>query len=159
MRPEHLATPEALETFLRGFEEGTLPKSEWTHGAHLATAASYLFASQNFSPSTVLPLMRHRISTYNLAVGGANTPTSGYHETLTHFWLLIVSRHLRANPPASRLEAARNAVAAFGEERSLHTRYYSGDVVKDTTARQSWRPPDLLPLPEDPAQATHHAAS
>jgi hypothetical protein len=154
MRPEHLVTIETLDTFLRGFEEGTLPKSEWTHGAHVAAAASYLFVSQNFSISTVLPLMRHRISNYNLAVGGANTPTSGYHETLTRFWLLIVSRHLREDPPASRLEAARNAVAAFGEERSLHTRYYSADIVKDTAARQTWRVPDVLPLPEDPAQPT-----
>jgi len=152
MRPEHLVSTEAFDNFLRGFEEGTLPKSEWTHGAHVAAAASYLFASQNFSPSTVLPLMRQRISNYNLAVGGANTPTSGYHETLTHFWLLIVSRHLREDPPASRLEAARKAVATFGEERSLHTRHHSGDVVKDTTARQHWRAPDLISLPEDPAQ-------
>jgi len=151
MRPEHLATPEALETFLHGFETGTLPKSEWTHGAHVATGASYLFASENFSIAPILPLMRQRISAYNLAVGGANTETSGYHETLTRFWLLILSRHLRENPPASRLEASRQAVAAFGEERSLHTLYYSGDVVKDTAARQSWRAPDLLPLPEDEA--------
>jgi hypothetical protein len=155
MRPEHLATSETLDIFLRGFEEGTLPKSEWTHGAHVAAAASYLFVSQNFSIAPVLPLMRARISNYNLAVGGANTPTSGYHETLTHFWLLIVSRHLREDPPASRLEAARNAVSAFGEERSLHIRYYSGDVVKDTAARQTWRAPDLLPLAED----THQPAS
>ena len=74
MRPEHLATPEALETFLRGFENGTLAKSEWTHGAHVAAAASYLFNS-NFE--TILPLMRARITAFNLAVGGANTPTSG----------------------------------------------------------------------------------
>jgi len=149
MRPEHLATPEALESFLHGFEQGTLPKSEWTHGAHVAAAASYLLTSANFSIAPILPLMRQRISAYNLSVGGANTATSGYHETLTRFWLLIVSRHLRENPPATRLAAARQAVAAFGEERALHTRYYSGDVVKDAAARQSWRAPDLQPLPEE----------
>ena len=146
MRPEHLATPEALETFLHGFENGTLAKPEWTHGAHVAAAASYLFGSDL---QTVLPLMRARISSFNVAVGGANTPTSGYHETLTHFWLLIVAESLRQHPPASRLEAARHAVAVFGEARTLHTLYYSGDVVKDTAARQQWRAPDLLPLPGD----------
>ena len=144
MRPEHLATSEALETFLRGFETGTLAKSEWTHGAHVGAAASYLFNS-NFE--TIMPLMRARISAFNLAVGGANTPTSGYHETLTQFWLLIVAESLRQHLPASRLEAARHAVAVFGEARALHTLYYSGDVVKDTAARQQWRAPDLLPLP------------
>jgi hypothetical protein len=148
MRPEHLATPETLETFLRGFEEGTLHKSEWTHSAHVAAAASYLFGSDF---QTVLPLMRARISAFNLAVGGANTATSGYHETLTHFWLLIVAESLRQHPPTSSLEAARHAVSVFGEARALHTLYYSGDVVKDTAARQQWRAPDLLPLPSNPA--------
>ena len=146
MRPEHLATPEALDSFLRGFEQGTLAKSEWTHGAHVATAACYLFDSDF---ATVLPLMRARISAFNLSVGGANTPTSGYHETLTHFWLLIVAELLRQRQPASRLEAAQQAVQVFGQARALHTLYYSGDLVNDSAARSQWREPDLLPLPEN----------
>ena len=144
MRPEHLATPQALDGFLHGFEQGTLAKSEWTHGAHVAAAAYYLFDS-NFT--TVLPLMRARIRAFNVSVGGANTATSGYHETLTHFWLLIVAELLRQRQPASRLEAAQHAVHVFGQARTLHTLYYSGDVVKDSAARQSWRAPDLLSLP------------
>lgn len=148
MRPEHLANPEAIDSFLHGFEQGTLAKSEWTHAAHVAAAAYYLFDS-NFD--TALPLMRTHISAFNVAVGGANTETSGYHETLTHFWLLIVAELLRQRRPANRLEAARQAVAIFGEARTLHTLYYSGDLVKDSAARQSWRTPDLLPLPETEA--------
>ena len=144
MRPEHLSTSEALDSFLHGFEHGKLAKSEWTHGAHVAAAAYYLFDSDFV---TILPLMRTRISAFNLSVGGANTATSGYHETLTHFWLLIVAELLRQRQPASRLDAAQQAVAVFGQARSLHTLYYSGDVVQDSAARQSWRAPDLLPLP------------
>jgi hypothetical protein len=148
MRPEHLVTPEALDLFLRGFEDRTLPKSEWTHGAHVAAAACYLFDSDFAALAVVLPLMRTRISAYNLAVGGANTPTSGYHETLTRFWLILVADLLRRQPVESKLAAARKALAAFGEQRSLHARYYSGDLVKDSAARHSWREPDLLPLPQ-----------
>jgi hypothetical protein len=146
MRPEYLATPEAFDSFLRCFEQGSLPKPDWTHGAHVATAANYLFGS---NAEVVLPLMRTRIRAYNVAVGGANTATSGYHETLTRFWLLTVAELLRQRQPASRLEAARQAVATFGEARALHTLYYSGDVVKDSAARQIWRSPDILPLPEN----------
>jgi hypothetical protein len=145
MRPEHLFTPEALESFLHRFETGTLPKAEWTHAAHVAAAAYYLHGS---SFTIVLPFMRARISAFNLAVGGANTPTSGYHETLTYFWLLIVAEFLRQNPPASKLAAARHAVATFGEARTLHSLYYSGDLVKDSAARLAWRAPDLLPIPD-----------
>jgi hypothetical protein len=153
MRPEHLATPEALASFLHGFEQGTLARSEWTHAAHLAAAAYYLFDSDF---AAVLPLMRARISAFNLSVGGANTLTSGYHETLTQFWLLIVAEFLRQRQPGSRLEAAQQAVAVFGQARALHTLYYSGDVVNDAAARRQWRQPDLLPLPEnrDESQAS-----
>jgi hypothetical protein len=145
MRPEHLSTPEALDTFLHGFEQGALAKQEWTHAAHIAAAAYYLFDSDF---ATVLPLMRARISAFNLSVGGANTPTSGYHETLTHFWLLIVAGLLRQRQPSSRFEAVQHAVAIFGQARTLHTLYYSGDVVQDSAARRQWRVPDLLALPE-----------
>jgi hypothetical protein len=148
MRLEHLATPESFDAFLHGFENGALPKPEWTHGAHVASAANYLFGS---TVKVVLPQMRARISAYNLSVGGANTTTSGYHETLTRFWLVIVAEFLRQRQPQSRIEAARQAVAVFGEARTLHTLYYSGDVVKDPAARLGWRPPDLLPLPDHEA--------
>ena len=49
MRSEHLATPEALDSFLRSFEECNLDKSEWTHGAHVAAAGAYLFDSPGFA--------------------------------------------------------------------------------------------------------------
>jgi hypothetical protein len=148
MRPEHLATPEALDTFLHSFEAGTLAKQEWTHAAHIAAAACYLF---NSDFATVLPIMRARIRAFNLSVGTANTETSGYHETLTQFWLQIVAELLRQRQPTSRLEAAQQAVAIFGEARTLHTLYYSGNVVTDTQARRQWRAPDLLPLPDGAA--------
>jgi len=146
MRTEHLATEAALNAFLKGFEEGTLEKREWTHGAHVAAAAYYLFHSD---AEAVLPVMRQRIRAFNESVGGQNTETSGYHETLTRFWLLVVEKHLRESVPESRLEAARTAVKRFGEERGLHTLYYAGDLVKDTTARREWRSPDLRALPQD----------
>jgi hypothetical protein len=148
MRPEHLANQENLSNFLDAFERGNLAKSEWTHAAHVAAAAYYL---HNSSVASILPLMRARISAFNLAVGGANTPTSGYHETLTHFWLLIVAEFLRQRRPESPLAAARQAVATFGEARTLHALYYSGDVVKDSAARLAWRAPDLLPIPNPEA--------
>jgi len=152
MRPEHLANDEALSEFLHGFEAGTLPKAEWTHGAHVAAAAYYLHRNAHQSAydtayASVLPLIRQRIQSFNLAVGGANTATSGYHETLTRFWLRVVVAHLRDRRPGTPLEAAQSAVAEFGEQRALHTLYYSGDVVKDSEARLGWREPDLLPLP------------
>ena len=69
-----------LEAFLHGFETGTLPKACWTHAAHIFTGASYVHSC---GEAAAIDRMRARVSAYNLAVGGQNTPTNGYHETVT----------------------------------------------------------------------------
>jgi hypothetical protein len=35
--------------------------------------------------------MRERVAAYNVAVGGPNTETGGYHETVTVLWIKILS--------------------------------------------------------------------
>jgi hypothetical protein len=135
-----LASEESLAAFVAAFEGHTLPKEAFTHAAHVTVAACYLHGANS---DVVLPRIRQAIRSFNESVGGANTKTAGYHETLTVFWLRVVERKLNEVRPASRLEAARQAVAAYGDRRELHAEYYSGDVVKDTNARREWREPDL----------------
>jgi hypothetical protein len=143
MSPETLASEQNLTAFLAMFEDHRLPKSSWTHAAHVSVAACYLFGSD---PGAVLPRMRAAIRGYNESAGTANTPTSGYHETITVFWLRMVDEFLRQSHPASRLEAARLAVTAFAEQRALHSGYYSFNVATDTRARREWVEPDLQPI-------------
>ncbi len=38
--------------------------------------------------------IRSGIITYNKAVGTANTPQKGYHETITVFWIKIISNYI-----------------------------------------------------------------
>jgi hypothetical protein len=135
-----LESEEALDRFLTTFFNQSLPKAEWGHTAHVAMAASLLYGSD---VETVLPRVRQALRTYIEALGGRNDDECGYHETLTVFWLKAISAKLRELRPASRLEAARDAVAAFGEARKLHTRYYSQDLNSDLAARRGWVEPDL----------------
>ena len=92
----------------------------------------------------VFAAMKAGIVAYNDAVGTANTATSGYHETLTRFWTGTVVAYLAACRPPTRLDAVCMAVAVFGDARNLHAAYYSFDVVRDTTARATWVPPDVV---------------
>lgn len=85
--------------------------------------------------------MKAGILACNTAVGTANTPTSGYHETLTWFWCERVLAHQAAHPEPTRLAAVRRAVEAYGEARSLHADYYDFDVVRDVRARAVRVPP------------------
>jgi hypothetical protein len=77
------------------FTEGTLPASEWTHRAHLTVALWY---ASHHAPAEALRLMRDGILRLNQAHGVPNTPTRGYHETITRFYMHVVAHHLRAEP-------------------------------------------------------------
>ena len=139
-----LDSEETIDLFLHEFFHHTLPKAQWTHAAHVTLAASLLHSAEC---ATVLPQVRNSIRSYNEAVGTRNTATSGYHETLTVFWLRVVSQRLDLLPASSRLEAVRAVVDAFGDERALHKAYYSDNIVANPTARRAWVEPDLQPLP------------
>lgn len=141
--PRYLADDGALEEFVAAWRAGRLPKPEWTHAAHVAVCAYHAWGQ--VALDDLVSAMRHGIRAYNDAVGTANTPTSGYHETLTRFWAGVVLEHLRTLQPGSRLDAARSAVDTYGAARGLHAAYYSFDVVGDRAARAAWVPPDRRP--------------
>jgi hypothetical protein len=132
------ANIEALENFIAQWEAGVLPKAQWTHAAHVGVGTYYAVRF----PDCALDKTREGIIRYNQAVGTANTDTSGYHETLTRFWAGILARELEGIEDP--LAAVRQAVERYGDQRRLHERYYSFDVVKSVHARRSWMAPDLL---------------
>jgi hypothetical protein len=99
--PGFLETEDALTDFLESFERGSWPKSAWTHAAHVAVAACYLI---EYPDEAAANHMRRGIVHYNHCVGTVNSDHSGYHETITLFWLAIVKARLCDLP---RIEAVR----------------------------------------------------
>jgi len=142
MTYDYLESEQAFEKFVREF--GTLPRSSWTHAAHLSIGAWYLLS---LPEKTVIDRIRNGIRHYNECVGVANTVDSGYHETLTRFWvgqvsgLLLTSRRL---VPRGTLEAIRDVVVTFAPQRDLFKQYYTFDVVASREARARWIPPDRI---------------
>jgi len=142
MTYEFLEDDVAFADFIAQFEAGTLPRPVWTHGAHLAVAAWYLLRLPERSAIT---RVREGIQHYNTCVGVQNTRDSGYHETLTIFWLRTLMMFLaEPHENASEIELVRGAVARFGPERDLFRAYYSFDVVRSQEARARWIPPDKI---------------
>ena len=136
-----LATEATLAEFIENFEQGTLPRAMWTHTAHLTVAAWYLLA---LPEPEAIERVRAGIRHYNSAAGIPNTADSGYHETLTLFWLGILADFLHpCDGPAEKVAAIRLAVNEFGAQRALYRQYYSFDVVGSREARAQWIPPDL----------------
>jgi len=81
-----------IEVLTEAFVAKTLEKDKWTHAAHLTIAVWHL---KEFDYDEAVALVRKRITEYNLAVGTQNTATSGYHETMTIFWMTVVHFFVR----------------------------------------------------------------
>jgi hypothetical protein len=128
---------------VRRFEDCTLPREEWTHAAHLTVALWHLL---QYDWPDAVRRVRLGIQRYNAAHGIRTTPTGGYHETLTLFWL----RRVRAFLEGGRNEA-RSLVALANElvataDRSLPLAYYTRERLFSPEARAGWVEPDLKPL-------------
>lgn len=136
--PAHpwLASPQEFAAFIDTWERGALPKPAWTHAAHVAVGACYAvrFGADAFV-HTKAGILRH-----NEAVGTANTDTSGYHETLTRFWVDVLAAVTAGLDDEWR--AACVAVDRFGGVRDYHAQFYGVDVVRSVEARRTWVPPD-----------------
>lgn len=118
----------------------TLPKAEWTHEAHLRAGLWHVL--QHGAPAA-LDLLRTRISSYNESVGTLNTDTSGYHETITRFYVTVIDRFLAANDRAMPIDDLAARLLAECGDRRLPMRYYSEGRLFSVVARRSWVEPDL----------------
>jgi hypothetical protein len=134
-------TPLTIDELADAFVERTLAKSLWTHEAHLRVG---LWHVRRHGPDEALRLLRERISGYNETVGTANTDDSGYHETLTRFYVRVIAAFVEANPGEADLE--RRLIEERGA-RDLPLQYYSKDRLFSVAARRGWIGPDLRPLP------------
>jgi hypothetical protein len=128
------------ESIAEALTARTLPKAEWTHEAHLRAG---LWHVRQHGAAAALELLRARITAYNESVGTRNTDTSGYHETITRFYVTIIDRFLAANDRAMPVDdLAARLLAEYGDRR-LPMRYYSEGRLFSVVARRSWVEPDL----------------
>lgn len=142
--PAPFQTDAEIEALVAGFRACRLPKAAWTHQAHLATGLWFLDRMGLAQARRLLP---DAIRQFNRSVGGANTATAGYHETITQFYLTVIEDFRRGLPAGSPLVDRVNAVVATLGDRRLPTRHFSEALLWSETARARWVEPDLLPLP------------
>ncbi len=124
------------------FSASKLPDEEWTHRAHLRVAWMFL---KRHSLDEAHILMRVGIIRLNAFHGLGETPSRGYHETLTRVWLSLVASRMKAtDAPTSEafLEACADALA-----NGAALQHYSRDRVLSVEARAVFLEPDLFPLP------------
>ena len=136
-------TADEILALVRRFEDCTLPREEWTHAAHLTVALWHLL---QFDWPEAVARVRARIKRYNAAHGIHPTPTGGYHETLTIFWLRVVRTYLEAERNEARaLVHLANELAAT-HDKGLPLSHYTRERLFSPEARAGWVEPDLKPL-------------
>ena len=136
-------TGEEMFELLRRFEDCTLPREEWTHAAHLTVALWHLL---QFDWPEAVARVRARIKRYNAAHGIRTTPTGGYHETLTLFWLRAVRAFLEAERNEARALVHLANELAETHDRNLPLEHYTRELLFSPEARAHWVEPDLKPL-------------
>jgi hypothetical protein len=129
-------------TVVNQFITCTLPKEKWTHEAHLITCVWHL---ENYNQLESICLLRSRIITYNVSVGGQNTVTGGYHETLTQFYVKIIYSFLRnLDDPnltfEQKCEKLLNSPLASRDYPLVH---YTKELLFSLACRAIWVEPDL----------------
>ena len=135
---------EEISSIGLGLLDRTLPKTVWTHAAHFAATLWLLKCRPELELSRAMPGI---IRGYNEATGGANTDTSGYHETITQA-SIRAARAFLAEAPTGPLFVTCNALmrSPLGQPDWL-MEYWTRPRLFSAEARRAWMEPDLKELP------------
>ena len=123
----------------------TLPRADWTHEAHLAASTYLLLRRPDIDLDKELPDIIRR---YNESVGGVNSDTDGYHETITRTFLRGVRLFLaEADLDEPLHELVNELLLSPMGKRDWPLRYYSPERLFSVEARREFIPPDLASIP------------
>lgn len=134
-----------IEHIGEGLLARTLPRPEWTHEAHLAATTYLLLKRPDIDLDKQLPDIIRR---YNESVGGVNSDTEGYHETITRVFLRGVRLFLAEADLAEPLfELVNQLLLSPIGRRDWPLRFYSPERLFSAEARREFVRPDLASIP------------
>ena len=143
-RPRLYSTDAEIEHLGEGLLACTLTRPEWTHEAHLAATAYLLLRRPDVDLDAELPGIIRR---FNESVGGVNSDTEGYHETITRCFLHGVRVFLKEADLSVPLYALVNELllSPMGR-RDWPLRFYSRERLFSVEARRAYVEADLAAL-------------
>jgi hypothetical protein len=128
-----------------GLLSRTLPRAEWTHEAHLAATTYLLLRHPEIDLDKELPNLIRR---FNESVGGMNSDTEGYHETITRVFLHGVRLFLsEADLSAPVHELVNDLLLSPMGRRDWPLRFYAPERLFSVEARRTLIEPDIRALP------------
>ena len=144
-RPRFFKSDAEIEHLGEGLLARTLTRAEWTHEAHLAATTYLLLRRPDVDIDKELPGIIRR---FNESVGGVNSDTDGYHETITRMFLHGVRLFLaEADPKAPLHELVNELLLSPMGRRDWPLRFYSPARLFSVEARRNFVAPDIAALP------------
>jgi len=144
-KPRFFASDTEIEHLGEGLLACSLARSEWTHEAHLGATTYLLLRHPELDLDRELPALIRR---FNESVGGVNSDTEGYHETITRLFLRGVRLFLEEADAQAPLRGLVNELllSPMGG-RDWPLRFYSRELLFSVDARRNFIEPDLQALP------------
>ena len=141
----HFDSDEAVARLGEGLLTRTLPRPEWTHEAHLAATTYLLLKHPEIDLDTELPGLIRR---YNESVGGVNSDSEGYHDTITRAYLHGIRLFLsEADTDEPIHELVNELLHSPMGKRDWPLRFWSRERLFGVDARRGWVEPDLAAMP------------
>ncbi|MEO6432851.1 MAG: hypothetical protein ABIO29_02590 [Sphingomicrobium sp.] len=143
--PRLFTTDAELEHLGEGLLACTLAKEEWTHEAHLGATTYLLLKRPDIDLDAALPGI---ISAFNVSVGGVNSDSEGYHETITRAYLHGIRLFLsEANQSEPLHELVNDLLLSPMGRRDWPLRFWSKERLMSVEARRQFVEPDVAALP------------
>ena len=143
--PRFFSSDADIEHIGEGLLARTLPRAEWTHEAHLAATTYLLLRHPEIDLDKDLPGL---IRSYNESVGGLNSDSEGYHETITRVFLRGVRLFLEEADNGEPIhELVNELLLSPMGRRDWPFRFYSRELLLSVEARRRFVEPDVAALP------------
>ncbi|HEY1143733.1 MAG TPA: hypothetical protein VGE68_06830 [Sphingomicrobium sp.] len=145
LSPRLFTADAEIERLGEGLLARTLTREDWTHEAHLAATTYLLLRRPDIDLDAELPGIIRR---FNESVGGVNSDTEGYHETITRTFLAGVRLFLdEADREVPLHELVNELLLSPMGRRDWPMRFYSRERLFSVDARKSHVAPDLAAMP------------
>jgi hypothetical protein len=134
----YFKSDDEIRALVESFEACSFHPSEFRHYQHLAVALWYV---RHLPPAAAVTKMTSGIKKLAEAYG-----KTGYHETITLFWLRIVSAFAAQTDAGTSLAAIANQLIDSCDNKDLINDYYSPVLLESARAKAEWVEPDLKRL-------------
>lgn len=136
---DYYQSDDEIRSLVNEFEACSFHPSEFRHHQHLAVVLWYV---ANLPYDEASERMKRGIRRLAASYG-----KTGYHETITEFWLRMGRGFLLEGERSESIATLANQLIEKYADKNLILDYYSPELLASPEAKSEWVEPDLRPLP------------